>query len=153
MLEKYMLEMKMVMAIFNAIAAAAMASRRSRKNVYSVVFSGRHATNSWNRSRGGLKKLHYKRFSCSVLAHLSLLGPGGKIYWCNFFWAAMNGPSPYENVILAPYSSAEWISQASIMEAATENAIKAKAVRSRPRPLFLAAASMIEAWDIHSADE
>ena len=37
----------------------------------------------------------------------------------------MNGPSPYENVILAPYSSAEWISQAEIMELHP---------RSRPRP-------------------
>ena len=46
----------------------------------------------------------------------------------------MNGPSPYENVILAPYFSAEWISQAEIMEAKTKNTIKAKAVRSRPRP-------------------
>ena len=53
---------------------------------------------------------------------------------CSFAPPWLYGPSPYENVILAPYSSAEWISQASIMEAATKNAIKAAAGSARPWP-------------------
>ena len=63
--------------------------RRSRKNFSSVVFSGRRVSSSWNWSRGGLKKLHCKRFSSPLASILGQWGRGKKILG-KFIWAAMN---------------------------------------------------------------
>ena len=86
-----------------------MVPRRRRKNFSSVVFSGRRATISWNRSHGGLKKLHYKNLSSSCGAIAAAAAAMGMkmaisishvLYDMGFSLAARyykNGRSPYEN--------------------------------------------------------